>query len=59
MAENIPFLNVIASGVVREVVVKGGSIESALPSVMVAYALSTFVTGVVFYITGWLKLGQV
>lgn len=59
MAENIPFLHAIATGVVGSVVGHGGSVESALPSVMVAYALSAVVTGVAFYLLGSLQLGQV
>lgn len=59
MAENIPFLNAIARGVVETVVSKGGTADSAIPSVMVAYALSTVFTGVAFYLTGFFKLGQV
>lgn len=59
MAENIPFLHAIATGVVDSVVGHGGSVESALPSVMVAYALSAVVTGVAFYLLGSFQLGQV
>ncbi|CAN0356227.1 unnamed protein product [Discosporangium mesarthrocarpum] len=59
MAENIPFLNVMASGIIRVVVSDGASAESAMPSVMVAYALSTMLVGLMFYTTGCLKLGQV
>lgn len=59
MAENIPFLNVIARGVVEIVVSKGGTAESAMPSVMVAYAMSTIMTGVAFGLIGWFQLGQV
>lgn len=59
MAENIPFLRMIARGVVNVVVSKGGTAESAMPSVMVAYSLSTIMTGVAFSLTGWFQLGQV
>lgn len=59
MAENIPFLNVIARNIVEIVVSKGGTADSAMPSVVVAYSLSTIMTGAAFYLTGWFQLGQV
>lgn len=59
MAENIPFLNMMARRVVETVVSRGGTAETAMPSVMVAYSLSTIMTGAIFYLTGWFRLGQV
>ncbi|CAM9649930.1 unnamed protein product, partial [Sphacelaria rigidula] len=58
MAENIPFLNMMARRVVETVVSRGGTAETAMPSVMVAYSLSTIMTGAIFYLTGWFRLGQ-
>ncbi|CAM9379087.1 unnamed protein product, partial [Laminaria digitata] len=59
MTESIPFHHLIAAGVVDAVTSKGGTAESAMPSVVVAYALSALLTGGVFYLAGSFQLGQV
>lgn len=60
MTESIPFLHLIAVGVADAVTGKGGgTAESAMPSVVVAYALSTLLTGAAFYLAGSFQLGQV
>ena len=57
--ESLPFLHLIAAGVTDAVTTKGGTAESAMPSIAVAYLLSTLMTGAVFYLVGAFQLGQV
>ncbi|CAM9221690.1 unnamed protein product [Chrysoparadoxa australica] len=59
MAENIPFLHAMAKGIINDFTSKGLTSGDAMPTIMVAYAVSTLLTGAFFYITGWLKLGTI
>lgn len=58
-AENLPFLHLMAQGIVHQFHKGGLGPEAALPSVLVAYSMSTILTGLLFYLTGWLRLGRV
>jgi Sulfate permease family len=49
----------MATGITAAFRARGLSPAAALPSVLVAYALSTVLTGALFYLTGWLQLGHV
>ncbi|KXN68546.1 hypothetical protein CONCODRAFT_26477, partial [Conidiobolus coronatus NRRL 28638] len=56
MVEVIPFVHILCQLVINDV---GEDSEQLLPTVMVAFALSTILTGVVFLLLGWFKLGSI
>ena len=56
MIEVMPFLHIICKIIEGNI---GESMkESVLPTIMVCYALSTILTGVVFLLLGYYKLGN-
>lgn len=55
MIEVIPFFHIICRTIIEDV---GGNQDMVIPTTMVAYALSTIVTGLVFLCLGWFKLGS-
>ena len=59
MAENIPFVHTIANGICIYIENDGGLSEKILPTVLVAVALSTILNGVLFYLVGYFKIGNV
>lgn len=59
MTESIPFLHLVGAGVIDVVTSKDGTTESAMPSVVVAYALWKLLTGTVSCLGGSFQLGQV
>ena len=58
MAENIPFVHTIASGIYRMMRNKF-STDAMMPTVLVARCVSTLLNGLLFYLVGALKLGYV
>ena len=58
MAENIPFVHTIASGIYRMMRNKF-STDAMMPTVLVALCVSTLLNGLLFYLVGALKLGYV
>ncbi|RHY28580.1 hypothetical protein DYB32_005866 [Aphanomyces invadans] len=56
MVENVPFMHTLSLSIVAEV---GASSPTALPTILVAYALSSVVVGCMFYALGYFKLGSV
>lgn len=54
MIECVPFLHVIAQTIVTEV---GDDKDKVIATTMVAYALSSVLTGLVFFALGWMKMG--
>lgn len=56
MIEVIPFFHIICRTIIDDVGVNGQ--DMVIPTTMVAYALSTIVTGLVFLCLGWFKLGS-
>jgi SulP family sulfate permease len=58
-AENIPFLHLMATGVVDAFAAKGLGPDAAMPTILVCYSISTFMVGILFYATGYAELGKV
>ncbi|KAI9294301.1 hypothetical protein K502DRAFT_292471 [Neoconidiobolus thromboides FSU 785] len=56
MIEVVPFLHIICNIILNDLGEAGK--QYVIPTVMVAYALSTIVTGIVFLGLGWYKLGS-
>lgn len=56
MVENIPFYHSIALGIIRDV---GATSPQTLPTIVVAYALSSILVGVLFFALGYFRLGSI
>ncbi|ETV65831.1 hypothetical protein, variant [Aphanomyces astaci] len=56
MVENVPFMHTLSMSIISEV---GATSPKALPTILVTYALSSVVVGVMFYALGYFKLGSV
>lgn len=57
MIEVVPFFHMIANGIVE--VVGEDDVETVVATTMVAFAFSSIITGITFYILGHFKLGNV
>ncbi|KAJ0411099.1 hypothetical protein ATCC90586_008074 [Pythium insidiosum] len=56
MVENVPFMHTLSMSIIQEL---GPKDERVLPTIMVTYALSTIVVGVIFFALGYFKVGNV
>ncbi|DAZ96819.1 TPA: hypothetical protein N0F65_007080 [Lagenidium giganteum] len=56
MVENVPFMHTLSMAIINEL---GPKNEQVLPTIMVTYALSSVVVGVLFFILGHFKLGNI
>ncbi|KAG8935275.1 hypothetical protein FRC01_003025 [Tulasnella sp. 417] len=57
MIEVVPFFHMIANGIVE--VVGEDDVETVVATTMVAFAFSSIITGITFYILGRFKLGNI
>lgn len=58
MAENIPFIHTMANGIFENLQ-KTHTLQQMLPTVLVTVCISTIINGILFYIVGFFKLGNV
>ena len=58
MAENIPFVHTMASGVFDSLE-HSHTLQQMLPTVLVTVCISTIINGVLFFVVGYFKLGNV
>ncbi|OQR96717.1 Sulfate Permease (SulP) Family [Achlya hypogyna] len=56
MVENVPFMHTLSMSILKDV---GMDSPAALPTILVTYALSTVVVGVLFYALGHFRLGSI
>ncbi|KDO35699.1 hypothetical protein SPRG_00496 [Saprolegnia parasitica CBS 223.65] len=56
MVENVPFMHTLSMSILNQV---GMDSPKALPTILVTYALSTIVVGVLFYALGHFRLGSI
>uniref|UniRef100_K3XAZ1 STAS domain-containing protein n=1 Tax=Globisporangium ultimum (strain ATCC 200006 / CBS 805.95 / DAOM BR144) TaxID=431595 RepID=K3XAZ1_GLOUD len=56
MVENVPFMHTLSMSIIREL---GASSASVMPTIMVTYALSSVVVGILFFVLGYFKLGNI
>ncbi|GAB9467146.1 Sulfate permease [Globisporangium polare] len=56
MVENVPFMHTLSLSIIGEL---GASHPSVMPTIMVTYALSSVVVGLLFFVLGYFKLGNI
>lgn len=56
MVENVPFMHTLSLSIIHEL---GASHPSVMPTIMVTYALSSVVVGLLFFALGYFKLGNI
>ncbi|TYZ61927.1 hypothetical protein PybrP1_001369 [[Pythium] brassicae (nom. inval.)] len=56
MVENVPFMHTLSLGIIREL---GAGSAQVLPTILVTYALSSVVVGLLFFALGRWKLGSI
>lgn len=56
MVENVPFMHTLSLSIIQEL---GPKDPRVLPTIMVTYALSSVVVGVIFFVLGHFKMGNV
>lgn len=56
MVENVPFMHTLSMSIIHEL---GASSAKVMPTIMVTYALSSVVVGVLFFLLGYFKLGNI
>lgn len=56
MVENVPFMHTLSLSIIHEL---GASHPSVMPTIMVTYALSSVVVGILFFVLGYFKLGNI
>lgn len=56
MVENVPFMHTLSSAIIAEL---GGQNPKVLPTILVTYAVSSIVCGLLFFVLGHFKLGNV
>ncbi|TMW64337.1 hypothetical protein Poli38472_012959 [Pythium oligandrum] len=56
MVENVPFMHTLSMSIINEL---GPKDPRVLPTIMVTYALSSVVVGVIFFLLGYFKVGNV
>ncbi|KAF0700441.1 Aste57867_9025 [Aphanomyces stellatus] len=56
MVENVPFMHTLSMSILEEV---GHTSPKALPTILVTYAISSIVVGVLFYVLGHFRLGSI
>uniref|UniRef100_A0AAV1T700 Sulfate transporter n=1 Tax=Peronospora matthiolae TaxID=2874970 RepID=A0AAV1T700_9STRA len=56
MVENVPFMHTISMAIIQEL---GATNPSVLPTILVTYALSSVVCGLLFFVLGYWKLGSI
>lgn len=56
MVENVPFMHTLSLSIIHEL---GASSAEVLPTILVTYALSSVVVGVLFFVLGYYKLGNI
>ncbi|CAI5736034.1 unnamed protein product [Hyaloperonospora brassicae] len=56
MVENVPFMHTISMAIIQEL---GATSPSVLPTILVTYALSSVVCGLLFFVLGYWKLGNI
>lgn len=56
MVENVPFMHTLSMSIIKEL---GSANEQVLPTIMVTYALSSVVVGLLFFMLGYFKIGNI
>ncbi|EQC39095.1 hypothetical protein SDRG_03303 [Saprolegnia diclina VS20] len=56
MVENVPFMHTLSMSILNQV---GMDSPKALPTILVTYALSTIIVGILFYALGHFRLGSI
>lgn len=56
MVENVPFMHTLSVSIIAEL---GSTNPSVMPTILVTYALSSIVCGLLFFVLGYFKLGSI
>ncbi len=58
MIENIPFLHTMAYSIAASIANEGGPDAAVIPTVLIAYTLSTLLVAATFWLMGALRMGS-